>query len=399
VLPLTGAEQGAALLSRPLLLSFRNTFRKKGRLLLTLFTLSMAGAVFIAVFNVRSSMTYLMDLMMQHFMADVTVTLRQPYRVERVEQALLETPGVAQVEAWGGAPGELWDAGGDLVTKITVVAPPEGTHLLRPDMVAGRWVRPGEDYALVAGDTIYKYYPHLQPGDQVRVKLPGRKVESWTVVGVFRFMGMLPEPLVYANFGFVSGRIHLRNQAASYRVVTTQHDSAGQRAISRAIDAHLKERNLPVQSVISGGTMLENATTGLNALIIFLLIMAVLTAIVGSIGLTGTMSINVLERRREIGVMRTIGAQDRVIMQAVMIEALVIGLITWLLAIGLSLPIGALMLRIIGQAMMGSPTPQHITPLGMLLWLGVVSVLSLFASLAPARSAARLTINEVLAYE
>ncbi len=44
---------GAGLLSRPVLLSLRNTFRRKGRLALTLFTLTVAGAIFIAVFNVR----------------------------------------------------------------------------------------------------------------------------------------------------------------------------------------------------------------------------------------------------------------------------------------------------------------------------------------------------------
>ena len=82
--------------------------------------------------------------------------------------------------------------------------------------------------------------------------------------------------------------------------------------------------------------------------------MAILTAFVGSIGLTGTMSINVLERTREIGVMRTIGAVDIVIMQSVIIEGLVIGSITWVLAIGLSFPISSLLLTIIGEAMMGS---------------------------------------------
>jgi putative ABC transport system permease protein len=129
------------------------------------------------------------------------------------------------------------------------------------------------------------------------------------------------------------------------------------------------------------------------------LIMAVLTALVGSIGLTGTMSINVLERTREIGVMRTIGAVDSVIMQSVIVEGLVIGLITWVLAIGLSFPISSLLLKIVGQAMMGSVLRLSFTPLGILIWLGVVIVLSVIASIMPARSAARLTINEVLAYE
>ena len=136
-----------------------------------------------------------------------------------------------------------------------------------------------------------------------------------------------------------------------------------------------------------------------NTLVIFLLVMAILTAFVGSIGLTGTMSINVLERTREIGVMRTIGAVDIVIMQSVIIEGLVIGIITWILAIGLSFPISSLLLAIVGEAMMGSALELHFTPIGILIWLGVVLVLSVIASIVPARNAAKLTINEVLAYE
>ena len=136
-----------------------------------------------------------------------------------------------------------------------------------------------------------------------------------------------------------------------------------------------------------------------NTLVLFLLIMAILTAFVGSIGLTGTMSINVLERTREIGVMRTIGAVDFVIMQSVIIEALVIGFITWVLAIGLSFPISSALLTIIGESMMGSAMAMVFTPIGLFLWLGIVIILSIFASIMPARNAARLTINEVLAYE
>ncbi len=97
--------------------------------------------------------------------------------------------------------------------------------------------------------------------------------------------------------------------------------------------------------------------------------------------------------------MRTIGAVDAVVMQAVMVEALIIGLITWVFAVGLSFPISQLLLSIIGKAMMGSAVTLSITPLGILLWLVIVAILSVVASILPARRAARLTINEVLAYE
>ena len=88
-----------------------------------------------------------------------------------------------------------------------------------------------------------------------------------------------------------------------------------------------------------------------------------------------------------------------VVMQSVIIEGLVIGLITWFLAIFLSYPISEALLRIIGQAMAGSTFALIFTPFGVFLWLGVVIVLSIIASVMPARNAARLTINEVLAYE
>ena len=49
--------------------------------------------------------------------------------------------------------------------------------------------------------------------------------------------------------------------------------------------------------------------------------------------------------------------------------------------------------------MAGSTFALILTPLGIVLWLAVVIALSIIASVMPARNAARLTINEVLAYE
>ncbi len=393
------AAKWTSWISRPLLLSFRNTFRKKGRLLLTIFTLTVAGAVFIAVFNVRDSMTNVMTQLMQHFLGDVTVNFTQPYRVDKIQQNLLKVPGVEGVEGWGGAAGEIWDENENLVSKLSISAPPQNTKLLTPEFVAGRWLLPNEKKAIVISDTIYDYYPDLKPGDKLTIKLPGQRKAQWKVVGIFRFVDMLGDPLAYANFEFIASETHLRNEATSYRIITKDHDAASQEELTHRIDSYLTDRNFAVQSIQSGYLRQANATQAVNTLVIFLLVMAILTAFVGSIGLTGTMSINVLERTREIGVMRTIGAVDMVIMQSVIIEGLVIGIITWILAIGLSFPISSLLLTIVGEAMMGSALELHFTPIGILIWLVVVIVLSVVASIIPARNAAKLTINEVLAYE
>jgi len=385
--------------SRPILLSIRNTFRKKGRLLLTIFTLTIAGSVFIGVFNVRASLDNFMDQLMQYFMGDITVSFRQPYPIGRLEQALLPVPGIAGIEAWGGTGGEILDENDEVLVNLSLIAPPSDTFLLNPDLVAGRWIHPGEHDALVVSDSIYEWYPELKPGDTLMIKVPGNREGPWQVVGVFRFVSMLGDPIAYADFGQVSKLVKLPNQSASVKIITESHDPAVLRALSLGIDAYLIDRGFNVSNVITGEVMRQDSTEAINILVVFLLIMALLTAFVGSIGLTGTMGMNVLERTREIGVMRAIGAVDFVVIQSVVVEALIIGMITWVLAIGLSFPISAFLLRIIGEAMMGSQMILKFTPLGVFIWLGMVIVLSLFASIVPARNAARLTIQEVLAYE
>jgi putative ABC transport system permease protein len=386
-------------ISRPILLSIRNTFRQKGRLTLTIFTLTIAGSIFIAVFNVRDSMQNMMDMLMAHFIADVSLSFSKPYPISQMEQVILPIPGVEDIEGWGAARGDIWDENDEVVTNLNILAAPVDTKLLQVDIVAGRWMEPGEVNAMAIADSILEDFPGLKPGDSLRVKLPGQPVEDWTVVGIFRFVSMVGFPLAYADFNFISNETNLQGQSVSYRVVTEDHSMDGQVRVKNFLDDYLKDRGFQLSSSIAGLQMQDDNTKAINILVIFLLIMAVLTATVGSIGLTGTMGMNVLERTREIGVMRAIGAVDWEITKSVVIEGVMIGWITWLFAIVISYPISSALLGIISSAMMGSDMRLVFTPAGILYWFIVVTVLSILASILPARNAARLTINEVLSYE
>ncbi len=391
---------GVGLFSRPILLSIRNTFRRTGRMLLTLFTLTMAGATFIAVFNVRASMNAYMDRLMQHFMADITLTFDYAYRTTRIIQAVSQVPGVERVEAWSGANAEILDAQENLLDTLNLVAPPINTPLLKPEMQVGRWLQPGDQRALVVSDGIYTLYPNLQPGDSLRLRVSNGRIEEWTVVGVFSFTQMLGGIMGYADYDYVSDLLGAPGESASYRLVTNTHTLESQQALSQDIDRYMRSLGFQVKEVKAGQAIRQQAGQMVTILIAFLLIMALLTAFVGSIGLTGTMGMNILERTREIGIMRAIGAVDLAVIKSVVIEGLLIGLISWVCAWGLSYPISIGMLRIVSTAMRsGAPIALSYTLQGVFLWLGVVVLLSVFASLAPARSAARLTIREVLAYE
>ncbi len=211
--------------SRPILLSFRNTFRKRGRLLLTIFTLTVAGGVFIAVFNVRDSLDSVMRNLLQHYLGDVTVDFSRPYRVDKIRQTLLKVPGVEGVEGWTAAAGEIWDENDNLVSRLSIVAPPQDTQLLNLKLVAGRWLLPNEKNTIVVSDSLYLTYPDLKPGDQLVIKLPGRGKESWTVAGVFPFLALFGDPMAYANYDFIAAQNYQPNRAASYRIITHLHDA------------------------------------------------------------------------------------------------------------------------------------------------------------------------------
>ena len=129
-----------------------------------------------------------------------------------------------------------------------------------------------------------------------------------------------------------------------------------------------------------------------------LMSMAVLLAIVGGIGLAGTMSLNVLERIREVGILRAIGARHGAMLQVVIVEGVLIGLLSWVVGVPLAYPLGKVIGQIVGRVTMNITLTYIVSMTGVLLWLGLVIVISAVASYAPAQQAANLSVRQVLAY-
>ena len=246
-------------------------------------------------------------------------------------------------------------------------------------------------------DAFLARFPDLAPGDRLTLRLAGREAE-WTVVGIFQYTG-LSDLMAYAEFSHVSSAVGLPARAAMYRVVTTEHDLAAQQYVTDRLEQRFRDLGLQVTSVEAGASLAETSSDLLGILTTVLLVMALLTALVGSIGLAGTMSMNVLERTREIGILRSIGAHNGIISRLVIVEGLIIGLLSYVLGGVLSFPITAVLSNIISMSIFHAPAEAAFTPSGFAAWFVVVAALSTVASLVPARNASRLTIREVLAYE
>lgn len=392
----TRSELALRVLSRPLMLSLRNTFRRKGRLALTLITLTLAGAIFVGVLSLHASLSQTLDDMMGIYRFDLMVNLGRPQRVEQLERTALEVDGVERAKSWLSLPVRRVRADGSESENIILFAPPVQDNLVLPAMTEGRWLLPDDERVLVVSTAMLKNEPGLKLGDKVLLKVDGRKV-TFRIVGVT--LGLPFVSQVFASYADIARITQDLAKSSSLIVVTGQHDVTFQAQTATALEAHFKASGLRINSVVMMREEMQEVEMSFAAIVALALAMALLLTVVGGLGLMGTLSINVLERTREIGVMRAIGAADGPVARVFIVEGILIGLISWLAGSLCAVPLSKLLSDALGVALLQSPLAHTFSMQGVGLWLVVVVVLSMLASFLPARSASRLTVRDVLAYE
>ena len=383
-------------LSRPVMLSLRNTFRKKARLTMTLITLILGSAIFIAVMTVYTSLVNTLDDALNYYGFDLSVMFTREYRTDQIISEVNRVPGVAIAETWGIADSRIVNSDGTESISILFVAPPTNTQLIKPSVLYGRWLNPEDENAIVINTDVLAEKPDLKVGDSVELKING--VESlWKIVGITR--SVMTGPWIYANYPYFTRRLGKYGLASGVYIALDQHDPEAQAEMAKVLDEHFDNVGLNVSTIGKVVDLRAIAVTQFNVIFVFLMGMSVLLTIVGSLGLTGTMSLNVLERTREIGVMRSIGASNASIYQIVIIEGIIIGLISWVVGLVVSIPLGTLLSNVVGNGFLRSPLIQSFSWAGAILWLILMIFISIIASFIPARRATRLTVRDVLAYE
>jgi putative ABC transport system permease protein len=391
-------NKNSVLIPRPIRISLRNTFRRKTRFGLTLFTLVLAGAVFIGVYNLWASFDKVIDDVQGYFLSDINLVFNQAYRYEEVAQMAEGIPGVTGTEGWLEYPATLISDADGAGSQIAFVAPPSDSTLIDPIITSGRWLIPSDQNAIVIGNHLLQRFPYLKIGDTLIIEANGKR-SPWKIVGIYSITGNISPPLLYVNYEYLSRLTNQSGQIFSLRVITSSHETEFQENVNEQLQALYKARGIKVSSTQLSAEFIEEQKAQTDILVYFMLIMASLIAIVGGLGLMGTMSINVLERTREIGVMRAIGASNWDIQSIVIIEGLVIGLISWAVAILIAVPITSVLTRGVGLAILTAPMPAVYGLSGITAWLIFTLLLATIASAFPARRASRLTVRDTLAYE
>ena len=384
-------------LSRVLALSLRNAFRRRRRVLLTLLTLATGGAVFVATGNLRRAVIGSMDLIYGSQRYAFSVRLAKPQVAESLARIVRTVDGVSGAEPWSGARASVATPAGG-VEDLPVVGVP-GDRLLSLTLLRGGCAPfvPGAACAatrrpLVVSRSTMRILPDLAAGDSLALTLGGRR-EWWTVTGLFEGG---PVPQAYTTTAALA-EVRGDSLRGTVVVATDQAGLALQVDLISRVRMALEQAGMPVASTQRIEESRRVTEDHLLMVVQFLGAMGWVMILVGGMGLASTMTLAVLERTREIGVMRAIGASHGAIFGLIQVEGLVISLLGWAVAIPLSLPFSLALGEAFSRIMFR--VPVHLVPYAPHVgtWFTVAVVVSIVSCAWPAWRAMRSPVARALA--
>jgi len=379
----------------------RNALRRPARLALTVALLSAGGAMFMTALNVSNGWESNIAKVYETRHYDVEVRFHEPQSIGAARR-VLEVPGVTTVEAWGYSPAAFAKPGAIDVVRIypdrghasfAMMAPPADTRLISFPVLAGRWLRSDDTDAVVLNHAAAAQVPQLGVGDRIDLSIDG-KPTTWRIAGIVEEIGSM-------GIAYVTDRVFARiegteGQARMLRVATQAGSAQARTEVIRAIERRLADDGVSVETAMPLAELRTAMADHIVLLIRSLVAMAIVMATVGMLGLSSTMGVSVLERTREFGVMKTIGATPARIMKLVVGESFFIGMLSWVLALVLALPLTLLVDALVGRLGFVAPLPVVIAPSSAMIWLLLVAAVSLVATLVPARRASQLPVAQAL---
>ena len=272
--------------------------------------------------------------------------------------------------------------------------------LQNAEMDEGRYLKPNEKYKVTLGQS-YKsgniFTPNIKLGDKIKIN----DVE-FKVVGFYESFGNTEDDKNVIISEDVMREVF--DVGDEYNMIIAQV-SAGldPEVIAGNVEEELRDfRNLKEDkedfNIQTSKELMESFATVFNIVQIFLIGIAAISLLVGGIGIMNTMYNSVLESKKEIGIMKSIGAKNSDILIIFLIESGVLGLVGGLIGIILGMSFSKLVE--FGAAAAGYGMIQVSFPLFLILGtLAFSFITGMLSGILPAIQASKLQPVEALHYE
>jgi putative ABC transport system permease protein len=224
--------------------------------------------------------------------------------------------------------------------------------------------------------------------------------DKWTVVGTYDpvFAGAFSSDTIYAPASGLYSATKKYNQGSLLYLRTARHDGVFTDSVTTELKQLYDDRGLKVVQSLTQAQQRQTNDFQFNIVVYMMLALSVIVALVGGIALMGALSIGVIERTKEIGVLRAVGARSRTILGIFIMEGVLQGLLSWLIALPVSWFASPLLARALGIAMFGATLDYQFNWQAVGLWFVFMVFISAAASILPANSATRISVRDSLAY-
>ncbi len=380
-----------------LLLALRNTMRRKKRLAVTVLTMALGVAIFSSGFNVRQSLWNLLSDVRDGMRHDVQVVLRKQMPKNLALAPFRGLDNVSRIETWNGGKGELQSGVVSADGGVGIVALPFNTDLSRLKVEKGRWLRGSKEREVVLNQQAVEIYGRPGVGQLVTIKLAGKSL-SFRLAGV---VWELDKAKIYMDrdlYDEIANPDHLIN---SLMFVANDKGYDKVMALKRDIEKAIAPTDLDVLYVMSQAERVKVIYDHLNIILTTIVMLALTVLVVSALGMASATGINIMERTREIGVLRAIGATPEMIYKLFVAEGMIISVASVFLGLLLAWPLSLAASPFFGSLMLGSGASLRFAFSAGGFWITLVTTILFgwLASRIPARKAITVSTREALAYE
>jgi putative ABC transport system permease protein len=382
-----------------------NLFRHKLRFILTQSVLISACMVFLLLMCLIASLNLTLDNEMQRHRYAVRLGFSQDQPTAQIQKLLETIDQRAHVEIWRRLPVELIKNNQSITPKgslgLQLLALPSGATLANPAIENGRSLYAsdaGERVLLISSETAQKNAIHVN--DTIDVHLVGMKAQLWKVVGTYRWLAgnNFTIESVYAPLETIQAQTDQSNIATYAFIDTPILTVMEEKAYLSQLKALFNHEKISLDAYTTQGKreQREFAQNQFHSVIGTFAGLASLIAAVGGISLSGTLALNVLQRKREIGVLRAIGASEKDILHLFWFEGFFHAAVAWLCSAPLAYFVSQWLCIQLGDIIFGVKLDFCFDWYALLYCLIGLLLIVCVATYFPARQASQLTIKEAL---
>jgi putative ABC transport system permease protein len=377
-------------------MSLRNLARRKARSLITMLVIAVAVAASLAAQTTSASVDTAIDGLFKTYYADAWAWFDQ-WVGTNFASNFRAVEGVTAVEVWSF--GDAWVGASTSLSapvRARLWGVPANTTMYIPRFAAGRWYRADETDAVVISTDLAQER-QLRVGDQIEIEIAETR-RAFRVVGIVIdnsiFLGSTVAGKVFLDETIVERMQDRLGWATFFALRFDAHDPATVEKRLGELQTKFKQYQMGTDSAYRE---VRGAKEQTRILSLALYAMSLIIGAIGALGVLNTLTLNVLERRREIGVLRSIGAADANLIQVFLTEGLALGFGGWVVGILIGYPLGQFLLNLMKSVLFQI---DYIFSLPMICAsLLFALALATLASLVPALGAARLRVSQVLRYE